>query len=324
MRIVSLLPSATEMVHALGLADALVGVTHECDYPPEARRKPAVVRNALPIETMTEAEIDAAVSERLRQGLGLYELDAELIDRLSPDLIITQSLCGVCAPSSNEIDQLLGQLRKPPKLLWMSPSTLAGIEANIVELGAATGREAEAARLVGEGQQRLARLAQAMRGIERRPRVFCMEWLDPVFCSGHWVPEMVRLAGGVDGLGREGGDSLRIDWQKVLDWSPEVLIFMPCGYRLEAAIDRAPALRKLPGYSDLPAVRDARVYVVDANAYFARPGPRVIEGTELLAHLIHPNRFGWNGPAGVYCRFESPGQTHVAPVGAVAMEELNQ
>ena len=324
MRIVSLLPSATEMVHALGLADALVGVTHECDYPPEARRKPAVVRNALPIEAMTEAEIDAAVSERLRQGLGLYELDAELIDRLSPDLIITQSLCDVCAPSSNEIAQLLGRLRKRPELLWMSPSNLAGIEANIVELGAATGREAEAARLVGEGRERLARLAQAMSLIERHPRVFCMEWLDPVFCSGHWVPEIVRLAGGADGLGREGGDSLRIDWQQVLDWSPEVLIFMPCGYRLDAAMDRAPALRELPGYSDLPAVRNGRVYVVDANAYFARPGPRVIEGTQLLAHLIHPDRFDWNGPSGAYCRFESPGQMHVAPVQAVAMEELNQ
>ncbi len=306
MRIVSLLPSATEMVYALGLAENLVGVTHECDYPPGARGKPATVRNVLPIETMTQGEIDAAVSDRLRQGLGLYELDADRIDQLSPDLIITQSLCDVCAPSGNEIEQLLGRLRKRPKLVWMSPSNLAGIEANIMELGAATRREAEAARLVEEGRARLARLAAATSAIEHRPRVFCMEWLDPVYCSGHWVPEMVRLAGGIDGLGQEGGDSLRISWQSVLDWSPEVLIFMPCGYRLEAALDAAPPLGELPGYAGLPAVRNGRVYVVDANAYFARPGPRVIEGAELLAHLIHPDQIDWGGQADVYRRFESP------------------
>jgi iron complex transport system substrate-binding protein len=288
------------MIYALGLGEALVGVTHECDYPPAAREKPAVVRNVLPIETMSEAEIDAAVSERLRQGLGLYELDVELIDRLTPDLIITQSLCGVCAPSTNEIAQLLSSLGKKPDLLWMSPSNLAGIEANLIELGAATARGAEAERLVKEGTARLARLAEAMADIEHRPRIFCMEWLDPVYCSGHWVPEMVRLAGGIDGLGQEGGDSLPIQWQAVLDWSPEILIFMPCGYRLDQALERAPALADLPGFADLPAARNGRIYVVDANAYFARPGPRVIEGTELLAHLIHPRRFSWHGPAGVY------------------------
>lgn len=313
-RIVSLLPSATEMVYAIGLGDALVGVTHECDYPPEARCKPAVVRNALPIETMTEREIDAAVSERLRQGLSLYELDAELIDGLAPDLIITQSLCDVCAPSGNEVAQLLTSLRKKPEILWMSPSDLGGIESNILALGAATGQSAQASRIVAEGQARLARLEAATAALPSRPRVFCMEWLDPVYCSGHWVPEMVRLAGGIDGLGQEGGNSLRIDWQSVVDWAPEVLIFMPCGYRLDAALDRAPALRALPGYSDLPAARNGRVYVVDANAYFARPGPRVVEGTELLAHLIHPDQIAWNGRGDVFRRLEP----------AVALEEVSR
>ena len=322
-RIVSLLPSATEMAYALGLGDSLVGVTHECDYPWAARSKPVVVRNALPVETMSEAEIDAAVSERLRQGLSLYELDAGLIDRLAPDLIITQSLCDVCAPSGNEIASLLGRLRKRPELLWMSPSDIRGIENNILALGEATGRTGEASLLVSQGRARLEELAAATGALEQRPRVFCMEWLDPVYCSGHWIPEMVRLAGGRDGLGREGGDSIRIDWQSVVEWAPEVLIFMPCGYRLDDALERAPALRALPGYSDLPAARNGRVYVVDANAYFARPGPRVVEGAELLAHLIHPTRFGWEGPRDAFRRFDPAGlEGRAAP--AVASQQASR
>lgn len=302
-RIVSLLPSATEMAFALGLSEQLVGVTHECDYPPQARARLAVVRNALPIESMTEREIDEAVAGRLRAGLSLYELDAALIDELAPDLIITQSLCDVCAPSGNEIARLLEQLRRTPDLLWMSPSNLAGIEQNILELGRAAGVEEEAARIVADGRGRLNAVAKATAGL-KKPRIFCMEWLDPVYCSGHWVPEMVRIAGGTDALGREGADSVRIDWQAVLDWAPEVLIFMPCGYRLDQALDRAPALRDLPGFFDLPATQQGRVFAVDANAYFARPGPRVVEGVELLAHLLHPERFGWDR-AGAYRTIDS-------------------
>lgn len=298
-RIVSLLPSATEMVFTLGLGDRLVGVTHECDHPDEARAKPAVVRNALPIETMTEREIDEAVSARLRAGLSLYELDAELIDALAPDLLITQSLCDVCAPSTNEIARLLERLSRKPELLWMSPSDLAGIEENVLALGRAAGVEDRAARLVADGRARLVELTRATAGLER-PRVFCMEWLDPVYCSGHWVPEMVRIAGGEDGLGCQGAESRRIEWQAVLDWAPEVLIFMPCGYRLEAALERAPALYDLPRFADLPAVRNGKVFVVDANAFFARPGPRVVDGAELLAHLLHPDRFPWSGPGGTF------------------------
>jgi iron complex transport system substrate-binding protein len=305
-RIVSLLPSASEMACALGLADQLVGVTHECDYPPEARAKPAVVRNALDLAAMSQRQIDEAVSARLRDGLGLYELDAALIERLSPDLIITQSLCDVCAPSGNEIARLLDTLSKKPEILWMTPRSLAEIDDNLRDLGRATGRLARAERLIDEGHARLAAVAAAARGIARRPRVFCMEWLDPVYCCGHWVPEMVGIAGGEDALGRLGSDSVRVAWDDVLAWAPEVLILMPCGYDLEAADARAPALFDRPGVETLPAVRDGRVYVVDANSYFARPGPRVVDGVELLAHLIHPDRFGWSGQPDAFRRLATP------------------
>jgi len=301
-RIVSLLPSATEMVFALGLGDNLVGVTHGCDYPPEVRSKPAVVRNALAIETMSQREIDTAVSERLRQGLSLYEIDTGLVEQLAPDLIITQSLCDVCAPSANEMQGLLSSLTKKPEVLWMTPRTLGEVAGNILDLGIAANREATAERLVAEGQTRIRRIADTARSLAQRPRVFCMEWLDPVYCSGHWIPEMVRIGGGIDGLGREGADSVRVPWDDVLRWAPEVLIFMPCGYGLERAVEQSHALAALPGFAELPAVRNACVFAVDANDYFARPGPRVVECTELMAHLVHPDTFDWSGPADAYCR----------------------
>lgn len=306
-RIVSLLPSATEMACALGLGDKLVGVTHECDHPAEARSKPVVVRNALALETLSQREIDVAVSERLRAGRSLYELDVELIERLSPDVIITQSLCDVCAPSGNEIARLLGALSKTPEVLWMTPRSLAEIEDNLRELGRATGRLARAERLIGGGRARLEAVEAATRQIEQRPRVFCMEWLDPVYCCGHWVPEMVALAGGEEALGRPGSESVRIAWDDVLAWAPEVLVVMPCGYDLEAASLRAPALFGRRGFGDLPAAREGRIYVVDANSYFARPGPRVVDGVELMAHLLHPGQFRWSGSNDAYRRLGAPG-----------------
>jgi len=303
-RIVSFLPSATEMVCALGLSDRLVGITHECDYPPEITGRPVVVRNALSLEGMSQKEIDQAVTERLRDGQSLYQIDEKLLQELQPDLILTQNLCQVCAPSGNEVFQVLTLLPQKPEILWMTPKSLAGIEQNMRDLGQATGRSQAAEEFIASGRVRLETIAAATRDLSGRPRVFCLEWLDPVYCSGHWVPEMVRIAGGVDQLGCEGTDSVRISWDDVLNWAPEVLIFMPCGFHLEKVVEQAPLLFNRLGGSDLPAVREGRVYAVDANSYFARPGPRVIEGTELLAHLIHPELFAWNGSSTAYHRFE--------------------
>jgi len=301
-RIVSFLPSATEMACALGLTDQLLGITHECDYPPQIAGKPVVVRNVLPIESMSQAEIDVAVTQRLRDGQSLYRVEETLMQDIAPDLILTQDLCQVCAPSGNEITQLLTSLPSKPQILWLTPKSLEQIFDNLRELGGATGRSEMAETLISEGRVRLAKIETVTHEVVSRPRVFCMEWMDPVYCCGHWVPEMVRIAGGFDKLGREGSDSVRVRWDDVLEWKPEVLIVMPCGFDLEKTFEEARRLTAYPGWNDLPAVRNGRVYTVDANSYFARPGPRVVEGTELLAHLLHPGLFDWRGPANAYKR----------------------
>lgn len=296
-RIVSLLPSATEIACALGLADSLVGITHECDYPPEIRSKPVVVRNVLPIERMSQSEIDRAVAERMHEGQSLYQIDEELLRTLAPDLILTQNLCQVCAPSGNEVSQVIKTLGRTPEILWLTPQSLSEIFDNVRDLGAATGRTAEAEQLIANCEGRLAQLSARLERVAERPRVFCMEWLDPVFASGHWVPELVKLAGGVDVLGSERGESVRVTWDEVVAAAPEVVVIMPCGFNLEQTMKqiwsvfgfgRSEAARH---FFELPAVRNGRVYAVDANSYFARPGPRVVEGAELLARLIHPDIF---------------------------------
>jgi len=292
------------MACALGLGDQLVGITHECDYPSEVEGKPVVVRNVLPIEQMSQPEIDAAVAQRMRDGLSLYQVDEKLLQELAPDIIMTQDLCQVCAPSGNEVTEALNLLPKKPQILWLTPKSLEEIFDNLRELGGATGRLKEAEKLIAAGRVRFEKLASATRNLSHRPRVFCMEWLDPVYCSGHWMPEMVEIAGGVDALSCKGADSVRIPWDDVLEWAPEVLIITPCGFNLEKVIEQSQQLTDYSGWSELPAVHEGRVYAVDANSYFARPGPRVVEGTELLAHLIHPKLFSWDGPASAYKRLE--------------------
>lgn len=303
-RIVSFLPSATEMAYALGLGDQLVGVTHECDYPSEAKSKPVVVRNVLPIERMSQPEIDAAVTQRMRDGLSLYQVDEKLLQDLAPDLILTQNLCQVCAPSGNEVTRVLDLLPKKPQILWLTPKSLEEIFDNLRELGEATGRLREAEELIASGRATLEEIAAGTRNLSHRPRVFCMEWLDPVYCSGHWMPEMVEIAGGVDALARKGTDSIRIPWDDVVKWAPEILIITPCGFNLDKVIEQTPQLLNYPGWSELPALRSGQVYAVDANSYFARPGPRVVEGTELLAHLFHPDLFKWKGPSSAFQRLD--------------------
>ena len=303
-RIISFLPSATEMACALGLENAIMGVSHECDYPPSIRQKPIVVRNVLPLERMSQQEIDIAVSQRLRDGLSLYQVDEEAVRNIAPDLILTQDLCQVCAPSGNEVAQLLKVLPSEPRVLYLTPKSIAQIFDNLLELGAVTGRAQQAERLVVEYTHRLEDLSLVTRALSSL-RVFCMEWIDPAYCCGHWIPEMVRIAGGHDDLGREGTDSVRIGWDDVFRYAPEVLIIMPCGYGLTKAVELTQSLASNPNWGWLPAVCGKRVYAVDANSYFARPGPRVVEGTELLAHLIHPERFGWNGPPDAFQQIQT-------------------
>jgi iron complex transport system substrate-binding protein len=285
-RIVSLLPAATEMACALGLADRLVGISHECRYPDFIAARPKLTRSVLP-QGLNQAAIDAFVTARLRAGESLYEVDEALLRALEPDLILTQDLCEVCGVSSREVDRACEILPNNPHLLRFSPKSLAGIYENLKMLGEATGRSEAAARIVADARRRTLDVESRVASLPK-PRVFCMEWLDPPYCSGHWVPEMVESAGGVDRLSRKGTDSVRVEWADVLAWSPEVLLLMPCGFDLQEIIPQTARMPSLPGWAQLPAVRDDRVFVVDANAYFARPGPRVVDGIELLARLIHP------------------------------------
>jgi len=299
-RIISFLPAATEMACALGLGDTLVGVTHECDFPATAKTKPVVVKPALPLESMSLGEIDAAVAKRIGSGQSLYEVDEQLLRDLKPDLILTQNLCQVCGPSGNEITVALKLLSPKPEIVWMTPHSLEEIFQNIRDLGAVTHCSARADELVAQGESRLQAISARTAKALRRPRVFCLEWVEPYYCCGHWVPEMIELAGGEDALGRKGTDSVRISWADIAAWAPEILIVSPCGFNTQHAVAQAHQLLRQPGWSELPAVRNGRVYAVDANAYFARPGPRVVDGVELLAHLIHPELCEWSGPADVF------------------------
>jgi iron complex transport system substrate-binding protein len=298
-RLVSLLPSATEMACALGLEEHLVGITHCCDHPPSIHGKPVVVHSRIPVESMGLREIDTAVTQTLGAGQSLYHVDEVLLRSLAPTHLLTQDLCQVCAPSGNEVTRVLKELPHPPQVLWMSPHSLADIEDNLRELGQSTGRAAAAEALIASGRERLAHVAARVAGVGEPVRVFCAEWVDPLFCAGHWVPEMVEIAGGRDVLGRKWADSVRIDWADVQAAAPEVVLLMLCGFATAEAAPQADWLRTQPGWRDLPAVRNGRVFAVDAG-YFSRPGPRVIDGTELLAHLIHPDRCGWTGPAGAF------------------------
>jgi iron complex transport system substrate-binding protein len=303
-RIVSFLPSATEMVCVLGLEEKLLGLTHECDFPGSIKGKPVVVKSAIPVEQLSEPQIDTAVSERLSAGLSVYQVDEVLLKSLAPDLILTQDLCQVCAPSGNEVTQALNALPNRPEILWLTPRTLAEIADNLREVARATGTTERAEAWIATNFERLKQIETRALQAAVRPRVFCMEWLDPLYCSGHWVPEMVRIAGGIDQLSKQGSDSIRISWQEVFNWAPEILILMPCGNHLEQVMDLAPKLCSLPRWDEVPAARNGKVYAVDASSYFARPGPRVIQGTELLAHLIHPELFDWEGPANAFRRIK--------------------
>ena len=283
MRIVSFLPAGTEIVHALGAGDSLVGRSHECDYPARVRALPIVSKPALELDGLTQAEIDAAVSSRLRTGESLYQVDEHLLRDLRADLILTQDLCQVCAPSGNELTRAIRDLPSKPEVVWLTPRTLEEIASNILDVGKAIGKKVQAERIVADNERRIDAVVKAVAGAPRRKVVF-LEWIEPFFCGGHWVGEMIELAGGHDPLARIGEESVRIPWDEVIAAKPEMLVVSPCGYRLEDSVKLARNVRR---------VGQAEIYAVDANAYFARPGPRVAEGIELLAHLFHPDRFQW-------------------------------
>jgi iron complex transport system substrate-binding protein len=301
--VVSLLPSATEMVHFAGAAGSLVGVTHECDHPPGVERLPKLTSSRI-APTLSGAEIDAEVNRLVTDDESIYALDIDLLESLDPDLVITQGLCDVCAVSTSLVEEAVSGLRSRPELLVLNPTSLEDVLGDSVRIGDALGRGREARENVGLLRHRLDGVERAVAGLQR-PRVGCIEWLDPPFSAGHWVPEMVRLAGGRELFAGPGERSVRLDWETVFEAAPEVLVLMPCGFDAARAAEEAEALPDLTGWSDLPAVRDGRVWAVDANSYFSRPAPRLVEGVEILARILHPGAFPGRPDGSVASRLPS-------------------
>ena len=291
MRIISLLPSATEILFALGLGEQVAAVTHECDYPPGAARKPHITKSLLRPD-MTSGEIDAAVKSQLSADAhSLYAIDRDLLARIAPDLIVTQQLCEVCAVAYDEVLDAVRALPLRPDVLNLEPSTLADVFADIRRVGTATRCGDVAARVVAALEARVERVRAAVAGAASRPVVAFLEWIDPLFCGGHWNPELVRLAGGIDPLGREHQPSAQITWEALRDAQPEVMVISCCGFSAARARQDLPILEAQPAFADLPCARASRVHVVDGAAYFSRPGPRLVDSLELLARLIHPELF---------------------------------
>ena len=287
MRIASLLPSATEIVCALGLEAELVAVTHECDHPPSVRGKPVVTASVLEAGS-SSAEIDRHIRSLVHAGSSVYSLDADRLAALQPDLILTQELCEVCAVSYPVVERAARRLEAGVQLVSLEPERLEDVFDHLALVGRITGRERQAEQVVAGLRGRLARLARCL---QDRPRlsVVCLEWLDPLFNCGHWTPELVRLAGGRDLLGVEAGPAHPIAWEDVVQANPQALVVMACGFSLERSLELMPALTARPGFEDLRAVSEGRVFVVDGSAYFSRPGPRLIDSVEILAGLLHPD-----------------------------------
>ena len=283
MRIVSLVPHATELLFALGLGDEVIAVTHECDHPPRALSLPRVTRDVLP-PGLSSGEIDAAVRARTAAGESIYELDQGLLERLAPDLIVTQALCAVCAVSFADVADLAARMPRPPRVIALDPHTLGETLGDVRTIAQATDRRDAGVALIARTAGRIDRVRLAVRGAPR-PRVAAIEWFDPVFVAGHWTPQLIELAGGEDVLGGIGEPSATATWEDLAASAPEVVVAMPCGYDAPRAHAEALAFG-----GQLRGLGAPRVVAVDAAAYFSRPGPRLVDGLELLARILHPDR----------------------------------
>jgi iron complex transport system substrate-binding protein len=287
MRIVSLLPSATEILFALGLDREIVGVSHECDFPPRARTKPVVIHSRMPHDA-SPAEIDRLVSEYVHRGESLYAVDAEVLEALAPDLIITQDLCHVCAASPDDLATALARFERRPEVLCLNPQDLGDVWRDILWVGEESCRGSQAEALVKQIGARLGEVERQLLPSADRPRVAFLEWLQPLYVGGHWVPEMIHMAGGADVLGKVRTPSFRVHLQNVIEAEAEILLIAPCGYTAQQARDEYLSIDLPEQWNAMPAVRNGRVYALEANSYFSRPGPRLVTGVEALAKLFHP------------------------------------
>lgn len=288
MRIVSLLPSATEILFVLGFDREIVGVSHECDFPPSARTKRVVIHSRIP-HNAPPAEIDRLVRDYVAHGESLYAVDAQALEELAPDLIVTQDLCHVCAASPDDLATALSRFAQPPQVLCLNPQDLGDVWRDILWVGEETRRSHAAEAVIQHIGRQLGEIAIMVAATTARPRVAFLEWLQPFYVGGHWVPEMIERAGGVDVFGSARKPSFRVSLQDIVEAAPEVLLISPCGYGAEQAKDEYRAMSFPDQWSVIPAVRNHRVYALAANSYFSRPGPRLVTGIETLAKILHPS-----------------------------------
>ena len=286
MRIVSFLPSATETLYELGAGSQIVGVTHECKFPPQARKKPQIIRSSFDPDEMTARDIDNKVVELMRSGKDIYVVDENALKSVSPNLIVAQGLCEVCSPFTKEINKAVNILGNQPDVLILDPHDLDDILVSIMDVAERIGRVGEGRKLVTSLQNRIDSV-RSMK-IKFRPNVLCIEWIEPLFTAGHWVPQMVEYAGGINGLSTVGEPSRRMDLEEAVQMDPDVIVLMPCGFDMERTLKELPGLASNEEWKSLQAVKNGNVYAVNANAYFSKPGPRTVVGLEIMAKILHP------------------------------------
>lgn len=288
MRICSLLPSATEVIASLGLCDELVGISHECDYPPSIRHLPIMVEPVIPPHGLPSADIDRQVHQLVASGQRLYRLNDKLLRQVEPELILSQDLCHVCAITPDQLQKAIDSMPRQPTVLTLNPSTILDVIDDVVRIGDAAGRSTEGHQFAAHLHDRLDAVHRRLQTVSHRPRVVCIEWLSPLYVAGHWVPEMVQRAGGQDVLAEPGSPSRVVTWNEILAAAPDVLLVMPCGFSVEKAHAELLQLMQDPDQWQLSPALAAHTYLVDASSYFSRPGPRLIDGIELLAAILHP------------------------------------
>ena len=299
MNIVSLLPSATEILFALGLGDHVVGVTHECDYPPAVRSLPVLTRCVFDSEAMRQEQIDAEVKRLAEEGRSLYRIDDDLLRELNPDVIVTQDLCHVCAVTPDEVHRAINVLQKKPEIVLLSPKVLEDVFADMHTVARACGIDSK--EIVEKLQSRVRQIAPAA-GLRERPGVGCLEWLEPLWRTGHWIPGMVQLAGAEEIFAEIGKPSRPLSWSELEEKNPDILIIMPCGYNLTRAREDFLRVRHIYPWQNLQAFQNQSVFIVDANAYFSRSGPRLVEGLEMFAEIFQPEYFQGRAPLHSYIR----------------------
>lgn len=291
MRICSFLPSATEILYELGVGDNVVGVTHECDFPPEASKKTIVVRSAFDASKIGSEEIDKMIVQFVHEGKDIYVVDDQALKNADPDLIVAQGLCEVCSPYVKELDRAMNILNNKPKVIVLDPKDLDEILLSITQVAKEIGKEERGEEVGRMLKNRIDKISSTAKDAKNKPRVLCIEWLDPLFTSGHWVPQMVELAGAVNGVSKRGEPSRRMEWEEAVEFDPEIIVLMPCGFDVKRTMKELWRIEKSENWKKFNAFRNKMIYAVDASSYFSRPGPRTVTGLEILAKMIHPDLF---------------------------------